>query len=121
MPRLRHDGICSASTVAFRISVSQVMINMPPYFTCSAMRLSGPVDLLPFILFTVASTSSVVKATSRKTSSFSKVSRAGFWTVQSTASVQDCFLLDSGNAESMPVGEVTDPKAEFRSPVSVYT
>ena len=52
------------------------------------MRLSGPADFFNFILYTVCSTSSILKGTSRKTSSFWKVPESR---------VEDC-LIDSFSA-----------------------
>ena len=74
MPNLREAGICSASTMAFSISVSQVMIVAPPYFRYSVVnyKLSGPAYFLIFILPTVLFTSSLLNAISRNISSFWK-------------------------------------------------
>ena len=52
------------------------------------MRLSGPADFFKFILCTVCSTSSILKGTSGKTSSFWKVPESR---------VEDC-LIDSFSA-----------------------
>ena len=52
------------------------------------MRLSGPADFFNFILYTVCSTSSILKGMSRKTSSFWKVPESR---------VEDC-LIDSFSA-----------------------
>ena len=72
MPCLRHAGTCSTSTTEFRTPVSYTVTISPPYLKCSAVMSSGPVDFFNFMILTAWWTSSVVKGTSRKTSSFWK-------------------------------------------------